>query len=42
MASGNEAVDPPFVRDTLDLSNGTDPFDRPLPVPSPYMADPYK
>jgi RHS repeat-associated protein len=31
-----------FVRDTLDLSNGADPFDRPLPVPSPYMTDPYK
>jgi YD repeat-containing protein len=31
-----------FVRDTLDLSNGADPFDRQLPVPSPYMTDPYK
>lgn len=31
-----------FVRDTLDASNGADPFDRQSPIPSPYMADPYK
>jgi len=31
-----------FVRDVLDQSNGQDPFDRPMPIPSPYLSDPYK
>ncbi|MDY1549937.1 RHS repeat domain-containing protein [Luteibacter sahnii] len=31
-----------FVRNVLEQSNGQDPFDRSMPIPSPYLPDPYK